>query len=1205
LYWLTAKPGTGKSIVLGYVINHLEGLRLPCAFYFFTYGDKTKFSISLFLRSIAWQIASNNKEVFDYVLGQCKKDAHLVNADYRTIWRKLFLEGIFKIQLPGKHYLVIDALDECLNNPELIPLLVKSAGANTLRVFLTSRNSFETYGVTCPQNLTIVSEKIAPSSTAADIGLYITTNLHNLPALGPDKNMARKAMMNSIIEKSSGCFLWVRLVLSELRNVHTSEEVRQVLEEIPSDMDQLYSYILASMSELKRGKPLTKAILAWTVCATRPLTTSELHAALELDMDDTVDDMERSIATTCGQLVYVDSKARVQVLHQTAREFLLRPNNTSEFAIVRKEGHKRLAMVCLKYLCGSEMAGPKPRKLSATKQVILRDRSAFQGYACNALPEHIPFVSSEDDEFFQTLSRFLSGNNLLSWIEYIAKESDLNRLILTGRALKQYIQRRSKYVVPMGKDTALLNAWSIDLVRLVTHFGRNLSKSPSSIHHLIPPFCPPDSVLKTQFGSSRRSIVVNGLRATAWDDCSSVIAYQQESPTALACSLALFAIGQRSGKIRIHDETTCQEVRVLSHQQPVRLLRFGQNGTLLASVASKSVCIWNVETWAREWRFEIDSVCIDVSFLDHDLLLLAVLLDNRIVVWDLTTGAFRNLESWVDELDEDFVSDRPITATIGGGSTMLAVAYRGHDVIVWDIENESIHDIYGQDVGSLGPHAKKRPGIASVISLLFSPVADSALLAAGYNDGEIVVFDTIEHKVQARTQANAHSIVSSPDGMLLACGNSAGIILIYDFENLKLVYRIVSEEYSIKSLVFSANSQRLIDIRGPYCRVWDPPALLRDDLDHNSDTVSVSTTPQDYMVHDFDPVIPISTFVCCENENIVICGKIDGSICLFDGKTGKLEQELVHNTCDSAITCLCYDSRSSILTSADIDSSVVSYRLSWDQKICRAEKVFERREGMAITQLLANDGCTRLLISTPTTDTLCTSSTDGYSTILTAASPDRKSHKWSTHPADPTQLIFFADNTAHIFLWATLERITPSAGIQMTGSILPELFISSTTSCFGGEVIATTFAESLASGSKSKLFLWPTTSFTAKSTSAAPIPHYQPLADDVETLMGIYNQRLVFLHKDGWVCSADSQNFSTELFDRHFFFPTDWLSTSGMGRLMLGISGRSGNILFVQRDEVAVVLNGLDTFDGGVSRGKRPSISGSVRSGLVNRPLHM
>lgn len=36
------------------------------------------------------------------------------------------------------------------------------------------------------------------------------------------------------------------------------------------------------------------------------------------------------------------------------------------------------------------------------------------------------------------------------------------------------------------------------------------------------------------------------------------------------------------------------------------------------------------------------------------------------------------------------------------------------------------------------------------------------------------------------------------------------------------------------------------------------------------------------------------SFVCCEAENIVMWYKIDGSICLFDSKTGELEQELVH-----------------------------------------------------------------------------------------------------------------------------------------------------------------------------------------------------------------------------------------------------------------------------------------------------------------------
>jgi hypothetical protein len=49
----------------------------------------------------------------------------------------------------------------------------------------------------------------------------------------------------------------------------------------------------------------------------------------------------------------------------------------------------------------------------------------------------------------------------------------------------------------------------------------------------------------------------------------------------------------------------------------------------------------------------------------------------------------------------------------------------------------------------------------------------------------------------------------------------------------------------------------------------------------------------------------------------------------------------------------------------------------------------------------------------------------------------------------------------------------------MTESILSELFILSITSCFGGELRATIFAKSLASGSKFKLFLWPATPLTA------------------------------------------------------------------------------------------------------------------------------
>ncbi|ERF68497.1 hypothetical protein EPUS_05636 [Endocarpon pusillum Z07020] len=165
----------------------------------------------------------------------------------------------------------------------------------------------------------------------------------------------------------------------------------------------------------------------------------------------------------------------------------------------------------------------------------------------------------------------------------------------------------------------------------------------------------------------------------------------------------------------------------------------------------------------------------------------------------------------------------------------------------------------------------------------------------------------------------------------------------------------------------------------------------------------------------------------------------------------------------------------------------------------------------------------------------------------------------------------------------------------MLGSVLPELAVRSIVPCFDGEVVAATFAESIAARSKSRLLLWNTSDFTPQAESATPIPQYQPLADQVECLVGAYGHGLVFLHQDGWICSADSLNFDVEYYDRHFFVPTDWLSTTG--NLMLGIF-RNGNIVFVQRDELVVIRRGLEHFEQGQSRGngKRPSLTRTMVS---------
>jgi len=433
IYWISAKPASGKTILSGKIVHHLKDMNRDLSFYFFDYRNKSKTAINAFLLSMAWQMAHMHSDVLQSVLDICEKDDQLCKADYRTIWRKLFVEGILRMKFVRPQYWVIDALDECKADSELVPLLLKIVEVCSIRVLLTSRDRFEFHRQVIHPRVRVISEDISEDDTKSDIKLYIEANMDQLPSIDEE---AQQNMVTKILTKSGGCFLWVSLILQELRRVHTSAEIRQVLEEVPSDMNELYSRILDSMSTAPYGKKLAKAILTWTVCSARPLTTTELYHALQIDIKDSIDSVERSIVSSCGQLVYVDAQSRVQLVHQTARDFLLRAGSPSEFAIDGKAGHKRLVMTCLQYLNGKEMQGPKHRRLSSSN--IVKQRCPFVTYACNSFFEHIAYVSSTDDDIMFALAKFLSSSNVLAWIEYVAIQSNLNRLIQTGKMFKNF-----------------------------------------------------------------------------------------------------------------------------------------------------------------------------------------------------------------------------------------------------------------------------------------------------------------------------------------------------------------------------------------------------------------------------------------------------------------------------------------------------------------------------------------------------------------------------------------------------------------------------------------------------------------------------------------------------------------------------------------------------------------------------------------------
>ena len=378
-----------------------------CSHFYFKEGDKLKSALSKCLLSLAYQMPLTNAAIRDKLLEMQEDDVQIDEENHQSIWRKLFMDIIFQENLYRPHFWVIDALDESRGHLDFFRLISNVKTAFPLRIFVTSRPSLELRSQLQSVYPPMEIQGVLPENTIGDIKRYIE-NHTDFPFMQEENT--RQQLISTVLDKSEVCFLWVGLVPSELRKVHSDEATKKILKNVPQGMNNLYSRVVGKMSTTSPYmKPLVKAILTWTVCSMRPLSTVELKYALELDVNDTVHNLESQIASICGHFVYVDSQLRVKMIHQTARSFLMDPENDSEFAFSERDGHWRLAMTCLKTLSGDEMKAPRSRRPSAIQTSM--QRPDFVDCAAKFFYEHVNQVTASDWELLKQLYLLLSSPN--------------------------------------------------------------------------------------------------------------------------------------------------------------------------------------------------------------------------------------------------------------------------------------------------------------------------------------------------------------------------------------------------------------------------------------------------------------------------------------------------------------------------------------------------------------------------------------------------------------------------------------------------------------------------------------------------------------------------------------------------------------------------------------------------------------------------
>jgi NACHT domain len=202
-------------------------------------------------------------------------------------------------------------------------------------------------------------------------------------------------LKEELISRANGVFLWAVLVSRRVaRAIDRGDEpaqLREFLFSIPVKLEGLFGEIFKNAEDSISKRHDLLRFSQWIFCSFRPLSLPELftavsfqavespHAFGSIEMSkDSLKRLENRITDASGGLFEViqrEDSTRVQVIHESVREFFLGSNGLRLLQVSSREmfltlGHKELALACFKAVLAKEFDSILPRpKLGRTESI--------------------------------------------------------------------------------------------------------------------------------------------------------------------------------------------------------------------------------------------------------------------------------------------------------------------------------------------------------------------------------------------------------------------------------------------------------------------------------------------------------------------------------------------------------------------------------------------------------------------------------------------------------------------------------------------------------------------------------------------------------------------------------------------------------------------------------------------------------------------
>lgn len=258
---------------------------------------------------------------------------------------------------------------------------------------------------------------ITPSETEGDVRMLIEDRVGRSELLRPH----REVIVETLLAKSHGNFLWVRVALDMLAHERSTDDLMPLLESLPDTMNELYAALLVRQNQCLTPAhiALRNAVCRWKLLSFRDLSVQELANAVAVSTNAFVADIKTTIDEVCYGLVTVE-KGEVEPVHHSLREFCTVPEaRSTDFAGVHdKAGHTSIAICCLQYLLHFNDAPDTVLPVAGKSGPAVSMCPLFQ-YASLYWIDHVSLGYSDDVKLKGLIEHFFSNPISFAWMDIL------------------------------------------------------------------------------------------------------------------------------------------------------------------------------------------------------------------------------------------------------------------------------------------------------------------------------------------------------------------------------------------------------------------------------------------------------------------------------------------------------------------------------------------------------------------------------------------------------------------------------------------------------------------------------------------------------------------------------------------------------------------------------------------------------------------